>query len=89
MQPACAVKIPLGQTDPAVAADMGPRPEQLLMWPGRAINISETVPSDQLQQLCIHHDGPGASGVFALVRYTQTEASDTTSATQGWLHRLY
>ena len=38
MQSACAVKISLGQTDPAVAADMGPRPEQRLMRPGRATN---------------------------------------------------
>ena len=28
----------LVQTDPAVAADMGPRPEQRLVWPGRATN---------------------------------------------------
>ena len=38
MQPALAVKISLGQTDPAVAADMVPRPEQRLMWPGRITN---------------------------------------------------
>tara|TARA_B100000085_G_scaffold256937_1_gene257851 strand:- start:171 stop:524 length:354 start_codon:yes stop_codon:yes gene_type:complete len=38
MQLALAVTISLGQTDPAVAADMGPRPEQRLMWPGRFTN---------------------------------------------------
>ena len=38
---ACAVTskhISLGQADPAVAAEMGPRPEQRLMWPGRTTN---------------------------------------------------
>ena len=38
MQPALAVTISLGQMVPAVASDMGPRPEQRLVWPGRITN---------------------------------------------------